>query len=319
MHAVILAGGPLGRDIPLQDRWPRSFWPILLEPILVAGIRRMVAGGVHTVTLCANGRTDYYAERLHPAPLHLMGLHFSNDVLPRGSAGCIRDAVRNRVDETFLVANAASWFTQDLIAMVRHHRHQGNSLTVFCEEGTDIPRGLYLCEPSVLDLIPDHGFYDMKEQLIPQLHQRGWRVGLGMMKGLAGEVIDAASYLDLHHRALIEAARISDGPSMNGYYGYAPGVWIAPDAEIAGSARLYGPVIIGPRARIGKRAVVVGPTTIGADAEVGSNAVLITSAVWPTAQVSAGATLEQVIVSPQDDDDSLSVPFSTEQLQSSTA
>jgi len=300
MHAVVLAGGPLGRDIPLQEKVPRPFWPVLMRPIILQGIQRMVADGVRTLTVCANGRTNLYAEKLPRKVLRLEEIRFNDDALPRGPAGCIKDAAAKLPDGPFFVVNAACWFSDSISSMVEQHRQQGNVLTVFCAHDETTPSGLYLCEKAVLDFIPDVGYCDIKEQLIPRLVANKLKVGCGRLSGLVREVIDTTSYLELHHHVLEETFGGSNGAWGAGYEERAPGIWIAPDAEVASTARLYAPLIIGPRASIGAHAVVVGPGTVGHDAVIDRNAVVFGSAVWPGARVPEKKTVEQAVVAPEE-------------------
>ena len=66
--------------------------------------------------MCANGRTALYADRLAQEPLSLAELRFSQDPLPRGPAGCVKDNEQFLADEPFIIANAACW-----LAGIRHH------------------------------------------------------------------------------------------------------------------------------------------------------------------------------------------------------
>jgi len=122
---------------------------------------------------------------------------------------------------------------------------------------------------------------------------------VGQLSGLTHEVIDPASYLDLHHRTLSEGGWPSNGTSAGMYREHSPGIWIASRARVARSARLYAPVIIGPRAQIGEDAIVVGPSTVGAEAVIDAHAVVVMCAVWPAAHVAAHTTVEECVIAPE--------------------
>jgi NDP-sugar pyrophosphorylase family protein len=116
-------------------------------------------------------------------------------------------------------------------------------------------------------------------------------------------VVDADSYLALHHQTLLafQQERLNpDGP-LAGLSEHVRGVWAADDAHIDSQARIYGPVLIGPGARIEGHAVIIGPSTIGAGAVVGLRAVVAESAVWSGVRVAAETILHGAIAPGRND------------------
>ena len=298
MRAIILAGGPSGTGAGMQHALPRPFWPVLMRPVMIQSLQRMVEGGIRIVTVCANGRTGEYTDRLSREKLDLDALMFREDTLPRGPAGCVKDAADTLSDEPFLIADGACWFSDNIKTMFEHHRRLGNALTVFCRPGTSTPSGLYVCERFVVDIIPTVGYFDIKQQLIPRLLERGIKVGAVPLSNPSGEIINATTYLALHHHTLIEATKHGNDTWLNNFRKHSSRVYTANDAHIDTTARLYGPIVIGHGARIEKHAVIVGPTTVGQDAVVEHHAVVIECAVWAGAHIGASTMAEQSIIAP---------------------
>jgi NDP-sugar pyrophosphorylase family protein len=114
----------------------------------------------------------------------------------------------------------------------------------------------------VLDLIPEHGFQDIKENLIPRLHRAGARVMAYESEGVCPRVLNAQTYLAVNQWVLERRVR-EEGESEGLVH---PTAWVEP------GARLVGPVQLGPRVRVQSGATIVGPTSIGAESTVGRNA-----------------------------------------------
>ena len=297
MRAIVLAGSSAYEDGASSSSLPRALWPVLMRPLLVGLIERLQQCDVTAVSICANGHTELYTERLGREAWELDELRFSNDTFPRGPAGCLKDNADFIDDEPFVVAGAACWFSDDLSDLRVQHRRHGNELTVCVVPETHRPAGLYICEASILDCIPDEGYFDIKEQLVSRLRSSGRRVGALPLRGFTGEVVDPASYLSVHHGALTNAVE-NDGDCLSSYTQITPGVWVGTGVSIASDVRMYGPVVLGASASIGKGAVLIGPTSIGPRARIGDNAVVAQSAVWEDAWIPAGASVDRAIVPP---------------------
>jgi len=99
------------------------------------------------------------------------------------------------------------------------------------------PAGIFCCEPEVFKHIPDTGYVDLKEQLIPALQRAGQRVGAVRLRSQSQQVTDWSSYLHAITRAL------SQGP-VGEYRQLAPAIWVGRDVEIAADARIVGPAFI---------------------------------------------------------------------------
>ena len=141
----------------------------------------------------------------------------------------------------------AGWL-ESATTLLEYHRRQHNMLTVCCQRGTRAPAGVYVCDPEVLKHIPEVGYCDIKEQLIPRLLQRGQRVGAMFLNNRTGEVLGTQSYFSLQHRVLYDLMEGREETLLAGFSQLAPGVWLAADAFVGDRARLIGPVVIGPGA-----------------------------------------------------------------------
>lgn len=116
------------------------------------------------------------------------------------------------------------------------------------------------------------------------------------------DVVSSAPAWDLtQERHFVEFAlrtlrsTVEQGPPA-GLQERAPGIWIAPDAEVDPSARIYGPVVVHSAARIESDAALIGPVIVGPRALVGRRAVVNESVVSAAGRLDVGAVAVQCMV-----------------------
>jgi NDP-sugar pyrophosphorylase family protein len=110
-----------------------------------------------------------------------MDIDFYEDSMPRGAAGCVRDASVNSDADVFVVTDGTSIPSVNLDGLLETHEICGAALTVVvhhdpsaaCVEPGLNPGGIYVFSRRIFDSIPDRGFQDIKETLIPRLHAQG--------------------------------------------------------------------------------------------------------------------------------------------------
>jgi mannose-1-phosphate guanylyltransferase len=140
-----------------------------------------------------------------------------------------------------------------------------------------VPSGIYVFSRRALGFVPERGFYDIKETLIPQLHRAGERVLAYSADSPCPRALDAASYRAVNEwmvEHLVASRKVPEGYVLSG------GCLVHRDAVVSRDATLVGPVMVGPGARIEAGAVVVGPSTIGRNAVIGRGVMVSRSAVW---------------------------------------
>jgi NDP-sugar pyrophosphorylase family protein len=306
MKAVVLAGGQEFGQCPLSRQAPRALWPLGDKSIIEHLLRELRRFGIGEMAVSANGRTPAISAALSRHPASDIAIHYSEDHLPRGAAGCIKDCEEWLGNDTFLVVNAASLFVNvDFAHLIEQHRSSGAAITIAAvsegscdgDEGDAFsmkPAGLYVCEPGVLQYIKTRGYQDIKEQLIPRLVQAGLKVQATAIRGRILPIRNEESYLN----AMVDVLEDEDErQALTGHLpAKAPGLWIDPTAIIHPTARIVGPAFIGARARIEADAVVIGPALIGEDCTVETDAIVHESILWNSATVGAGAMVEQTVM-----------------------
>jgi len=307
MKAVVLAGGLEVSRCPLALVRPRPLFPLLTDVLLGKLLRELYAVDVDEAIVCANGRTTILREHFLKRPSEHVALEFYDDELPRGAAGCVKDVEGFLGRDTFLVVEAGLFLEGALGRLVEEHRASGSAMTVGAvptsdweggdgkgSEGEPLsPLGVYVAEPDILEQVPAAGYYDIKEQLIPKLRTKGMRVAASRYRGRHRRVFGARSYAAFVHDLL---SGVFGAAEFDGLQDVGGQVWKGRGAEIAPTATLIGPVVVGPNAVVGEDAVVAGPSLIGEGAVVEEKAFVSSSILWPNCRVGAGARVEHSIV-----------------------
>ncbi len=301
VRGIVLAGShPRGRSVFDRLR-PRPLLPVAHSPLVAYALRWLWEGGVSTATVCSNSAARAVRGVLSSAPDIPLHLEFYEDWMPRGAAGCVRDAAMRTSARTFVVADGTTIPGVALRGLLEAHESAGAAVTVVALQDAPhgperpglSPAGVYVFDRRALDYVPATSYQDIKESLIPRLHEAGERVVIHPGSGTSIRVVDPESYLALNHWMIPRATAPANPP---------PG-WVLEDetlrhtsARVASGARLVGPVILGPGVSVGENATVLGPAAVGAFSRIEPGAVVSRSVLWSDCRVGAGATLDRCLL-----------------------
>lgn len=210
MRAVILAGGRGRRLQPFTSIIPKPLVPVGEHPILEIVLRQLVAAEFSRVTLTLGHLGEliqaFVAGR--PALVEGIDIDYVTEPEPTGTAGSL--ALVPGLDDTFLVMNGDILTDLDYGALVRHHREQGNALTIAgCTKAVrldlgvlaldgemrvidyiekpeftrTVSMGVYVYEPEVLEHIPCGAYLDFPD-LVLRLIEAERRVGCFQSEGI---------------------------------------------------------------------------------------------------------------------------------------
>ena len=303
MRGIVLAGvHAWNRDV-LESVVARPLLPVAAHPLIWHVLRWLRSGGVLQASICGNSDTTVLRRSLGDGTAWDIALEYYEDIMPRGPAGCARDASVGCRASAFVVAEGTIVPQVDLPTLLEVHKRSKAALTVVMAEADrrdgrgDVdrqPAGIYVFSPGVLEEVPAVGYQDIKEALIPHLFGNGARVATFAAGGEPSpRVTDAASYLALNMWAVRERAK--EDLSLPGYV-RVNGAWIHASARVDSAVRFVGDVLVGPRCLIDRGAMIIGPTTIGADCTIAEQVIISRSAIWDRCNVGAAARLDQCIV-----------------------
>lgn len=304
---IILAGMHSWGNMALESIMCRPLLPVACRPLILHVADWLRRGGVDDAVVCGNSDTNSIRRRLgerHPMDLRL---RYYEDVMPRGPAGCMRDAAERNDSDAFVVVEGAILPQIDLGELLTSHRNSGAALTLVVtdaagkegsrkgsREGAMEPVGIYVVSPAALEHVPMTGYQDIKESLIPTLYESGERVTpYRVSSERAPRVTGAWSYLSANMHAVQNIGTVMNGNDKFKRMGEA---WVHRTAEVSASARLVGPVLVSAESTISGGALVVGPTAIGEQTSIQSDSVISRTIVWERCTIGTGAVIDHSIL-----------------------
>ncbi len=247
---------------------------------------------------------------------------------PVGSAGGIR-RIQNFAgffDDTFLVVCGDALIDLDLTQAVRRHWQSGavasmvvsrvplsqvpNYGVVECNEkgritsfqekpSVDEARsnlvntGIYIFEPSVIDLIPEGEAFDIGGQLFPAILDAGLPFNAIHMPFNWIDIGRLSDYWEANQRLMRGQFNLVRMPGTE----VQPGVWCGLNVKVDwDNARIEGPVYIGAGSEIHGGAEVLGPTWIGHGCVVEGGARIRRSILFEYSRLGSRADVNEAVV-----------------------
>ena len=303
VQGILLAGLNGWSESGIESFCCRPLLPVAGRPLIEYGFNWLRLAGVEHVSVCADGYLGAFRRVFSSQPAPGVTVTYHEDLVPRGTAGCVLDAASDTRADVLLVAESALAPWLDPLPLLEAHLESGAGLTVvgapagLFEEPAQAflePLGGYVISRQVLEHVPSKGFFDIKEMWIPRLHEQGVLVRPYVaQRPECPRVTDAASYLAVNEAVL---ARMSGIRTADFEYRRVGEAWVHVTARIDPTARLSGPVLIGPRCSVGARVNILGPTTMGPDCQIESDVNVLHSSLWTGCRIGAGAVVIRSIV-----------------------
>jgi len=299
IKAIILAGGRDFGRCPMESCLPAALWPIAGRTAIEHLLHHLADQGLERATVCSNRDALLLKEAI--VTTSSMQLKYLEEPLPIGTAGCIRDASNGDNDELFLVFPSGIISPPNIESLIQAH-HAGNSdLTVVlkCEPEKgglqNSTAGIYICDASVRQYIPEEGYCDIKEGLIPAMLRDGKTIHTTTLEKPLGSFRNRVEYLSVVADYLQNDCDLDMGLQYRKLNG-SKNIWLANSAKVDHTARIYGPVVIMDEAAISKDAVVFGPAIIGPGVTIGNNSLIENSVLWDNAAVDENCEIRRCII-----------------------
>ena len=303
VHAIVLAGDHAWGASLFEEMVCRPLAAVAARPLICHTLRWLKAQQLCTATICANSSTPHVRHCLGDGREVGVALEYYADVMPRGPAGCVRDAGRLWPADLFVVVAAAAVPSFDIQAVIEAHQRRGAALTILAcpgphrdESGNPLlePVGVYVFSRKVLDQIPELGYQDIKESLVPKLHAAGWPVLTHLIDaGQIWRVTNACSYLQVDRQVVAASAARAELFPGHVRQGEAH---VHHSARIDPSARIIGPATLEAGCVVGPGAIIVGPTSLGAGCMIEAGAVVSRSTLWSGCRIGSGAVVDHCLV-----------------------
>ena len=301
---VILAGVHQWADTGLGRLVPRPLVPVIDQPLIEHVVAWMRGAGLNEATVCANSDTATIRRALGTGQPESVASDYCEDVMPRGPAGCTRDAAEG-TDAEFLVVVDTTIIPSaiDLKSMLDSHVAQDAALTVAVTRSGDedqidnghlAPAGVYVFSRRAIEAVSASGYQDIKESLIPKLYSQGDKVLTHVIATRVPRVSCTSTYLTACTWVLNR--RLQQGEAVGAGYKRIGAALVHSSAKVDPSVQLVGPVLVGPESSIGAGAKIVGPSSIGPRCKVETGGIVCRSHLWEGARIGPKSVLDRCIV-----------------------
>ena len=186
MKALILAGGRGKRLRPLTDKIPKSLIPINKKPLIQYTIKYLKKFGINEIIICSGYKSKQIQNFLKKKKNFGCKIEYSVEKNPLGTAGAIKNAIKNLSDESFLVINGDIITNIDLKKILKKPNTiaanelktkfgtmeiKNNKILKFNEK-TDVQNvwmnpGLYHLSTDILKILPRTG--SLEAEIFPKL------------------------------------------------------------------------------------------------------------------------------------------------------
>jgi mannose-1-phosphate guanylyltransferase/phosphomannomutase len=324
MKAVVMAGGEGSRLRPLTIGRPKPMVPMVSKPVMAHILDLLKRHGITEVVLTLHFMPEAIQGYFGDGSSLGMKIHYAIEETPLGTAGSVKNA-EMYLDEPFLIISGDAVTDINLEEIIAFHQEKGaeatltlyrvpnpleygviitdaeGKITQFLEKPSwgevisdTVNTGIYVIDPSVLDLIEEGVSTDWSKDVFPALLESDRPLYGFVAGGNWTDVGDIGEYMRasgdvLYHRVQTEAL----GRHIGG------DIWCGENVEIAPDAQLYGPIFLGEEVKIKGGVIVHGPTVIRDYTIVDNRAHIDRSIIWRNCYIGEGAEVRGAVIGRQ--------------------
>ena len=325
MKAVLMAGGDGARLRPLTVGRPKPMVPVVNKAVMSHILELLRSHGVTEVIVTLRYLATYIQDFYEDGSNLGMKLHYVVEDVPLGTAGSVKNAA-DLLDDTFLVISGDALTDFNLRSIVEAHQQRGVLATIalthvpdpleygvtitdeagfvtrFLEKPTwgevisdTVNTGIYVLEPDVLDLIPEHTSYDFSKDLFPQMLTRNMPIYGHIAEGYWCDIGNMEEYRRANADLLY--GRVNMPTPIGEHIG--GGIWVGKDVEIAPNAQLFGPIYLGDGVKIKGDVQIYGPTVIRDYTVIDNYNRIERSIIWRNNYIGESCELRGAIITRQ--------------------
>jgi mannose-1-phosphate guanylyltransferase/phosphomannomutase len=323
MKSVIMAGGFGTRLRPLTHNVPKPMIPMANKPMMEHIVDLLREHGITDLVTLLHFQPELIESYFGDGADFGVRITYVGATEDYGTAGAVKNAEKY-LDGPFLVISGDVLTDFDLGAAIAFHRERAADLTIlltrvenplqygvvitepdgrisrFLEKPTwsevfsdTVNTGIYLLEPSVLDLIPARREFDFSKDLFPVMMQEGRKIFGYVAPGYWRDVGDLLEYRLAHQDILAGTVKVKiPGRKVEGL---DKEVWLGSGTRVDFTAGLRGAVLIGKNTRVEANARITN-SVIGDNCIVEEGAVVSDSILWNSVYIGRGAILKENVV-----------------------
>ncbi|MEP6787178.1 MAG: NDP-sugar synthase [Acidobacteriota bacterium] len=316
MQALILAGGKGTRLRPLTVYTPKPIVPVVNRPFLLYQIEVLRNAGVTDITLSLSYQPDKIQHILGNGSEFGVTIRYITEPSPLGTGGAYKFAA-DALRETTIVFNGDILTNLDVGKLVEFHQANSAEATIslvavdnpsryglagvdsenriqrFVEKPSPadleelkintINAGIYVLEPSILDIIAKDANKSFEYEIFPDMLKRKLAFyGYTMTDEYWLDIGTPASYLKAHHDFLSDRVP-----------GFEPQTGAVSD--VATHAEIDKVSVIGEGCTI-KPGVRIANSVIGPGVHIEEKAVIENSVIWAHTRIASSAEIHDAVI-----------------------
>lgn len=316
MQALILAGGKGTRLRPLTVYTPKPIVPVLNKPFLLYQIEILRRAGIKDITLSLSYQPDKIEQMLGDGSEYGVNLRFITEPSPMGTGGAYKFAA-DAIRETTVVFNGDILTDLNIAEVLQMHIAKKAEATITLVPVEDpsayglvetepngkvlrfrekpkpeelaelttntINAGIYVLEPSILDLIPKGENHSFEYNVFPDIlaNEKPFYAFI-MQNNYWRDLGTPESYLQAHHDFL-------SGKIKNFEFKKSGNSEISHTALVDKNSVIGADCIIKPNSRVIN-------SVIGNGVHIEEKAIIENSVVWSHTRISSSAQIKNAIV-----------------------
>lgn len=316
MQALILAGGKGTRLRPLTVYTPKPIVPVLNKPFLLYQIEILRRAGIKDITLSLSYQPDKIEHLLGSGAEYGVNLRFITEPAPMGTGGAYKFAA-DAIRETTVVFNGDILTDVNIAEVVKMHVAKKAEATIalvpvenpsaygLVETESDgkvlrfrekpkpeeldslttnnINAGIYILEPSILDIIPKGENHSFEYNVFPDIlaHEKPFFAYV-MENNYWRDLGTPESYLAAHHDFLSDKIKNFKIEKFD-------------NSEIATAAIVDRTSVIGENCIIKPNARIIN-SVIGEGVHIEEKAIVENSVIWSHTRISSQAQIKNAII-----------------------
>ncbi len=328
MKACIMCGGKGTRLRPMTLERPKPLIPLLNKPSVTHLIEHLRGEGFTDVVMTLGYLSDMIENEVNR--IKDIDIRCVYEETALGTAGGVKNAKAYLEDGSFMVLGGDHALDMQLSEIYRFHEQNDAMVTIgliciddtaeygICDMDSDnvmhrflekpspgevfsnlVNTGIYVCDPEIMDWIPDGQMYDFAKDVFPALLDAGKQINGYMVQGKWTDIGNHEMYRTACKWKLDRMFELPDSGSSHAY-AYTGAkikdpVTIGENVQI-GSSMIVGPVVIGKDTVIGDN-VLIGPyTTIGSGCVIEDGVHILSSYIYDNVHIGKGSAMFSSIV-----------------------
>ena len=318
MKAVVMAGGEGTRLRPLTCTSPKPMINMLDKPVIGYIIELLTENGFDDIAVTVRYKAEDIENYVSRYENEKISVRCIEETRVLGTAGSVKNAAKSW-EEPFLVISGDCITDCDLAKVMLYHKSITADVTIVCKSVEDPSEygtvsldrsgrvdsfcekpdwshassllantGIYVINPSVLDMIPDNVLFDFAAHLFPEMMNSEKKLFGYNTTAYWCDMGDLKSYRMCVKDIMNHKVDIKLPETKNGVYTVAG----FPD----GDYEIIPPVYIGKNVRIGKNSVIGPFTVLENNVEISENSRIKKSVIKRNASVGCNCDIIGAVI-----------------------